>query len=52
MSSMSLGDLAQSFSLQRRSVSLRDDITRLTDELSSGKVSDIRKYLKQAITVT
>lgn len=45
MSSISLGDLAQSFSLQRRSVSLRNDLNRLTDELSSGQVSDIREIL-------
>jgi flagellar hook-associated protein 3 FlgL len=31
--------------LQRRSVSLRQDMSRLTDELSSGKVSDIKDVL-------
>ncbi|MGC3939824.1 flagellar hook protein [Roseobacter sp. EG26] len=45
MSTISLGDLAQSFMLQRRSVALRQDLTRLTDELSSGKVSDVREVL-------
>ncbi len=45
MSSMSLGDLAQSFSLQRRSVALRNDIARLTDELASGQVADVREIL-------
>ncbi|MDW3223897.1 MAG: flagellin [Paracoccaceae bacterium] len=45
MTSISLGDLAQSFMLQRRSVSLREDITRLTDELSSGQVADVRDVL-------
>ncbi|WP_299501169.1 flagellin [uncultured Roseobacter sp.] len=45
MTSVSLGDLAQSFMLQRRSVSLRQDLNSLTDELSSGKVSDIREVL-------
>lgn len=45
MKSTSLGDLAQSFMLQRRSVALRQDLVRLTDELSSGKVSDVRQVL-------
>lgn len=45
MSSVSLGDLAQSFMVQRRSVNLRDDMSRLTDELSSGQVADVRDVL-------
>ncbi|MEP2473381.1 flagellin [Roseobacter sp.] len=45
MSATSLGDLAQSFLFQRRSISLRQDLNRLTDELSSGKVSDIREVM-------
>ncbi|WP_187428391.1 hypothetical protein ROLI_038930 [Roseobacter fucihabitans] len=45
MSSISLGDLAQSFMLQRRSVSLRENMSRLTDELSSGQVADVREVL-------
>ena len=45
MNSVSLGDLSQSFMLQRRSVSLRQEMSRLTDELSSGKVSDIKDVL-------
>lgn len=45
MSSTSIGDLSQSFLFQRRSVALRQDLTRLTDELSSGKVSDVRQVL-------
>jgi flagellar hook-associated protein 3 FlgL len=45
MSTTSLGDLAQSFMLQRRSVSLRSDLSRLTDELSSGRVADIKEVL-------
>ena len=45
MSSVSLGDLSQSFLMQRRSVALRQDLSRLTDELSSGKVSDVREVL-------
>lgn len=45
MNSTSLGDLAQSFSLQRRSVALRNEMSRLTDELASGQVADISKVL-------
>lgn len=45
MNSISLGDLSQSFMLQRRSVSLRQDMSRLTDELSSGKVSNVKDVL-------
>ncbi len=45
MSSVSLGDLAHSFMLQRRSVALREDLYKLTDELSSGRVSDVREVL-------
>lgn len=45
MTSISLGDLAQSFMLQRRSVSLREEISRLTDEMSSGQVADVREVL-------
>jgi len=45
MSSVSLGDLSQSFMLQRRSVELRQEMSRLTDELSSGQVSDMKEVL-------
>ncbi|MEM9575759.1 MAG: flagellin [Pseudomonadota bacterium] len=45
MSSVSLGDLSHSFMLQRRSVNLRQDLSRLTDELSSGRVADVRDVL-------
>ena len=45
MSSVSLGDLSQAFMMQRRSVALRQDMTRLTDELSTGQVSDVKEVL-------
>lgn len=45
MNSVSLGDLSQAFMLQRRSVELRQELSRLTDELSSGQVSDIKQIL-------
>lgn len=38
----SLGDLAQSYSMQSRNAVLKTDIQRLTLELASGKVSDVR----------
>ncbi|WP_298841184.1 flagellin [uncultured Roseobacter sp.] len=45
MSSVSIGDLSNSFMMQRRSVSLRNDLFRLTDELSSGRVADVKQVL-------
>ena len=39
----SLGDLAQSHSMQLRNTALKTDIQRLTLELASGKVSDVRQ---------
>jgi flagellar hook-associated protein 3 FlgL len=45
MKPVSLGDLSQSFMLQRRSVSLRTDMSRLTDELSSSRIADVREVL-------
>ena len=38
----SLGDLAQSYSMQSRNAALKTDIQRLTLELASGTVSDVR----------
>ncbi len=45
MNSTSIGDLSHAFMMQRRSVSLRNDLFRLTDELSSGQVADVRGVL-------
>jgi flagellar hook-associated protein 3 FlgL len=45
MSTVSLGDLAHSFMLQRRSVALRENLFKLTDEMSSGRVADVREVL-------
>lgn len=45
MSSLSIGDLAQSFLLQRRGTSLKTELSRLTYELASGQVSDIKSVL-------
>lgn len=45
MSVTNLGDLSQSYSMRQRNVSLRQDIDRLTAELASGQVADVRKVL-------
>lgn len=45
MSLPSLGDLSQSYSMRQRNVSLRQEISKLTDELASGQVSDVRDIL-------
>ncbi|MGB7243874.1 MAG: flagellin [Sulfitobacter sp.] len=45
MRTTSLGDMAHTFMLQRRSANLRHEMARLTDELSSGQVSDIKSVL-------
>lgn len=42
MSIGSLGDLAQSYAMQSRTTALKIDIQRLTLELSSGQVADVR----------
>jgi len=43
MFTSSLGDMAQNYSLQSRNTSLKQDIQRLTQELASGQVADMRK---------
>jgi len=45
MSSMSLGDLAQTFVLQRRGAALKAEMTRLNEELATGQVSDVKSVL-------
>ncbi len=40
-----IGDLAQSLTSRRHSASLQSDLTRLTQELSSGQVSDVAQHL-------
>ncbi len=45
MSATSIGDLAQSFMLRHRNTALKQDMMRLTEELSTGKVADIRSVL-------
>lgn len=43
MTITSLGDLSQSYAMKSRNGALKADIQRLTFELSSGRVADVRK---------
>lgn len=45
MNSLSLGDLASSFMLQKRGSALKTEISRLTQELTSGQVADVKSVL-------
>jgi len=45
MNSFSLGDLAQTFMLQRRGAELKADFSRVTEEVASGQVSDVKSVL-------
>lgn len=45
MSSISIGDMAQSVYLRRQNTELKTEMSRLTSELSSGKVQDVTKHL-------
>ena len=45
MTGVTLGDFAQSFMLQRRGVGLRAELTKLSEEMSTGLVSDVREVL-------
>ena len=41
-----MGDLAQGYSLRQRTVGIREEIERLTAELTSGQVSDVKSVLR------
>lgn len=45
MNAYGLGDLAQTFMLQRRGAAIKADLSRLTQELASGQVSDVKSAL-------
>ena len=45
MNGLSLGDLATSFMLQNRGSALKTEMSRLTQELTSGQVSDVKSVL-------
>ncbi|WP_342845112.1 flagellin [Sulfitobacter sp. AS59] len=46
MKSMSIGDLAQSFVLRHRNSDLKQQMARLTQELTTGQVADVRHAVK------
>jgi flagellar hook-associated protein 3 FlgL len=50
MSTLSIGDLAQSVYLRRQNVELKTEMARLTSELSSGKVQDVTEHLGGDVT--
>ena len=45
MISFGLGDLAQTFTFQRRGAELKAQMTRLNEELATGQVSDVKSVL-------
>jgi flagellar hook-associated protein 3 FlgL len=45
MQTGSLGDLAQSYAMQSRNTVLKQDIQRLTTELASGQIADVRQAI-------
>jgi flagellar hook-associated protein 3 FlgL len=45
MAAVSLGDLAQSFMLRQHNSSLKQELNRLTTELATGQVADVRDVL-------
>ncbi len=45
MSVTSLGDLSHSYTMRQRNVALRQDIDKLTTELATGQVADVRDVL-------
>ncbi|MEO1139056.1 MAG: flagellin [Pseudomonadota bacterium] len=45
MNELSIGDLAHTFMLRRQSAQLKQDLTRLSTELASGRTTDTSKHL-------
>lgn len=45
MNGLSLGDLATSFMLQNRGSALKTEMSRLTQELTSGQIADVKSVL-------
>lgn len=45
MSLLSIGDLAQSYMLRRQNVQLKSQMSKLSEELTSGRTSDTAKHL-------
>lgn len=46
MANVSMGDMAQSFLLRRQNLSLKQDMTRLSNELTTGHVADTARRTK------
>ncbi|SLN63568.1 flagellar hook-associated protein FlgL [Falsiruegeria litorea R37] len=46
MSMSSIGDLARTLMFQNRSTEIRNEISKLTQELASGRVADVSDHLK------
>lgn len=45
MSSISIGDLAHNYMLQRRGTAMRSEMAKLNQELASGQIADIKQIL-------
>lgn len=45
MTALSLGDLAHTFLLRRQSTQIKQELTRLSEELTSGRTTDTRTHL-------
>ena len=45
MTSISIGDLAQSFAMRNRNAAIKQDINRFTQELTTGRTADMRAHL-------
>ncbi|KRS11296.1 hypothetical protein XM53_17100 [Roseovarius atlanticus] len=50
MNALSLGDLAHTFLLRRQSAQIKQDLTRLSEELVSGRATDTRTHLNGHFT--
>ena len=46
MANLSMGDMAQSFMLRRQNLSLKQDMTRLSNEMTTGHVADTARRTK------
>lgn len=45
MRATNMGDMAHNFMLQKRNIALKQDINRLTEELATGQVAEVRQVL-------
>lgn len=49
MTQLTIGDLAQTFSLRRQSLILKEQMSRLTQEVSSGRATDLNRHLSGSL---